>query len=53
MARENKKYVGISLTDEEFTALGELAMREHRSKSGMIRVALIEFLAQKKQKKAS
>lgn len=48
-----KKYVGVTLTKEEFDALTQLAENDHRSKSAAIRVALIEYLAKIRARKAS
>lgn len=52
-SKSAKKYVGVTLTKEEFDALTKLAENDHRSKSAAIRVALIAYLEKTKVRKAS
>ena len=48
-----KKYVGVSLTNDEFAALETLCERQHRSKSSAMKVALLDYVQKIGKRKAS
>ena len=48
-----KKFVGVTLTKEEFADLERLCEQQHRSKSSAIKVALLEYVEKIGARKAS
>jgi len=48
-----KKYVGVSLTNDEFAALETLCERQHRSKSSAMKGALLDYVQKIGKRKAS
>jgi predicted transcriptional regulator len=43
--RGNKRFVGLTLSDEEYEKLSEFAKNEHRSISSAIRASIFPYIA--------